>query len=91
MPTGPPAWRRSELFFRVPELMVTEISLTPAFHYSAPRRVFEGMAGQLDASDLSLDARRLLVAKNVPSPLPSQIDLLANWIEEVKGRIDARR
>jgi hypothetical protein len=86
-----PAWARNtgELFYRQGDAMMSvEVNTSPTLVVGKPRRVFEGRyatSGALFANyDVTPDGKRLLMVKGSVQDGPAQINLVLNWLEEVK-------
>jgi eukaryotic-like serine/threonine-protein kinase len=86
-----PVWARntSELFYRQGDAMMSvEVNTSPTLVVGKPRRVFEGhyaTSGALFANyDVTPDGKRFLMVKGSVQEAPVQINLVLNWLEEVK-------
>jgi len=86
-----PLWARSgrELFYRNgKQMMVVEMETGPALKVSIPRLLFEGDYGYSSPDfasnyDVSPDGQRFLMIKQA-EPVPTQINVVLNWFEELK-------
>jgi hypothetical protein len=100
-PGRQPLWSRDgrELFFRSgPRMMAVAVSATGGLQFSAPKLLFERPYATGDREvvgldyDLAPDGRFLMIK---PSPdefrLNSSVNVVLNWIEEVKQRAPRRR
>ncbi|MBN2241408.1 MAG: serine/threonine-protein kinase [Acidobacteria bacterium] len=80
-----PLWARSgrELFYRNGnKMMVVDIRTEPAFWAGKPRFLFEGQFGSYD---IALDDQRFLAVQPVEPEQPAtKINLVLNWLEELK-------
>jgi eukaryotic-like serine/threonine-protein kinase len=90
-----PMWNPNggELFYRLGRRFIAvPISLQPTFSAGKPVTLFEAdyAASEFPLTspgyDVSRDGQRFLVAKDVEPP-PTQINVVVNWIEEVKRRV----
>jgi serine/threonine protein kinase len=83
-----PVWSADgrELFYRHgDDVMVVEVSREPRFSVSRARLLFTGKdPGFRDQFDVSPDGKRFLMVHREPGCLPSQIDIIVNWHDEVK-------
>jgi serine/threonine-protein kinase len=86
-----PVWARNtgELFYRQGDAMMSvDVKTGPTLMVGKPRRVFEGhyaTSGALFANyDVTPDGKRLLMVKGSVQEAPAQINLVINWLEEVK-------
>jgi eukaryotic-like serine/threonine-protein kinase len=86
-----PVWARntSELFYRQGDAMMSvDVKTGPTLVVGKPRRVFEGhyaTSGALFANyDVTPDGKRFLMVKSSSQEAPAQINLVLNWLEEVK-------
>jgi serine/threonine-protein kinase len=82
-----------ELFYRVGRRFVSiQVTTQPTFSLGKPQTLFEAdyAASEFPLTspgyDVSPDGQRFLVAKDVEPP-PTQINVVVNWIEEVKRRV----
>jgi eukaryotic-like serine/threonine-protein kinase len=86
-----PVWARNtgELFYRQGDAMMSvDVKTGPTLVVGKPRRVFEGhyaTSGALFANyDVTPDGKRLLMVKGSVQEGPAQINVVLNWLEEVK-------
>lgn len=90
-----PVWSRNgrELFYRnVTRMMVAEIATQPTFSGSKPSVLFEGRYENLSWEpnyDISPDGQRFLMLKSLDNASPNQINVVLNWLEELKRRVPA--
>jgi len=93
-----PLWNRNgrELFYRSGDkMMAVDISTQPAFVAGKPRILFHGpyVANTPPSSgpfyDVSPDGQRFLMLKSTEQvgAAPTQINVVLNWIEELKRRV----
>jgi hypothetical protein len=91
-------WNRNgrELFYRSGKaMMAVEITAQPDFEARNPTKLFEGPYLQsergIQVYDVSPDGQHFLMLKPVdemPVP-PTQINVVLNWLEELKQRVPA--
>jgi len=90
-----PMWNPNggELFYRLGrKFIAVPVGLQPTFSAGKPVTLFEAdyAASEFPLTspgyDVSSDGQRFLVAKDVAPP-PTQINVVVNWIEEVKRRV----
>jgi serine/threonine-protein kinase len=90
-----PMWNPNggELFYRLGrKFIAVPIALQPTFSAGKPATLFEAdyAASEFPLTspgyDVSSDGQRFLVAKDVEPP-PTQINVVVNWVEEVKRRV----
>jgi len=90
-----PMWNPNgaELFYRLDRKFISvPVGLQPTFSAGKPVTLFEAdyAASEFPLTspgyDVSSDGQRFLVAKDVEAP-PTQINVVINWIEEVKRRV----
>ena len=72
--------------------MAVDIELTPAFSAGRPRKLFDGPYERSVALwanyDASPDGQRLLmVRRENPSPPATHINVVLNWLEELKQKL----
>jgi eukaryotic-like serine/threonine-protein kinase len=87
-------WNRNgrELFYRSgAKMMAVEITAAPTFSPGKPVQLFEGSYVPTPLSfpnyDVSLDGQRFLMLKNAtPTQTVSQIDVVLNWVDELKRK-----
>ena len=90
-----PVWARNAplLFYRDGDaMMVVDVRTTPEFSAGKPRRLFERPYERSNAFwpdfDVSADGQTLLMLKSVDRPAPpQQINVVFNWLEELKQRV----
>ena len=90
-----PVWpRRSDkLFYRNGDaVMAVDVRTAPEFSAGRPRRLFEGPYERTIALwpnyDVTADGQRLLMVKTEQaSSAPTHIDLVQDWLEELKQRV----
>jgi serine/threonine-protein kinase len=88
-----PVWSRDsrELFYRAGDkMMAATISTGPAFSASVPKVIFTGQyqfsGTGVSGYDVSLDGRRFLMVQQTEAAQPAkQIDIVLNWIEQLRG------
>jgi serine/threonine-protein kinase len=90
-----PAWNPNgrELFYRSGDkMMAVDIATQPSFAAGKPRMLFEGQYVRTPATatnyDVSPDGQRFLMLKPSDQALavPTQINVVLNWFEELKRR-----
>jgi serine/threonine protein kinase/Tol biopolymer transport system component len=93
-----PVWARNtgELFYRQGDAMMSvEVNTSPTLVVGKPHRVFEGRyatSGALYANyDVTPDGKRLLMVKGSVQEAPAQINLVLNWLEEVKRLVSSEK
>jgi serine/threonine-protein kinase len=93
-----PIWARNtgELFYRQGDTMMSvDVKTGPNLVVGKPRRVFEGhyaTSGALFANyDVTPDGKRLLMVKGSVQEAPAQINLVLNWLEDVKRLVSAEK
>ena len=86
-----PAWNPNgrELFYRSGDkMMAVDIATQPGFSAGRPRVLFEGQyqPGLAPVANyaVSPDAQRFLMLKPVEQAAPAQINVVLNWLEELK-------
>jgi Tol biopolymer transport system component/tRNA A-37 threonylcarbamoyl transferase component Bud32 len=92
-----PVWARNgkELFYRrADQLMAVEINTDSTFSAGKPKRLFEGPyvrnVGRV-SYDVSPDGQRFLMLKaGEEEQASSQINVLLNWLEELKQRVPVK-
>jgi Tol biopolymer transport system component len=89
-----PVWSRDgrELFYRNAErMMAANILSGETFSAENPRLLFEGRfvpTRRGDAAyDVSPDGQRFLMVKRVQESIPTQLNIVLNWFEELKRRV----
>jgi hypothetical protein len=93
-----PRWSRSgrELFYRSGgKMMAVDIASRPSFVAGSPRLLFEApfvTAGDhLISYDVAPDSQRFLGIREInPDPPATQINVVLNWLEELKRRVPTR-
>jgi len=90
-------WARTgEMFYRSGNrMMAVETKTQPAFSASAPRMLFEGPYELLPNGspnyDVTADGQRFLMVKAAsPETAPTQINVVLNWLEELKQRVPVK-
>jgi hypothetical protein len=75
--------------------MSVDVKTGPTLVVGKPRRVFEGhsaTSGALYANyDVTPDGKRFLMVKSSSQEAPAQINLVLNWLEEVKRLVKIER
>jgi len=93
-----PVWARNgrELFFlNADKMMAVDIRTEPTFAPGKPRLLFEGQyveaSGRFRARyDVAPDSQRFLMVKqSEQTAAPTQLNVVLNWFEELKGRVPA--
>ncbi len=87
-----PAWARNtgELFYRQGDAMMSvDVKTTPTLVVGKPRRLFERryerVGGVFANYDVTPDGRRLLLIKgSAPQEGATQINVVLNWVDELK-------
>ena len=88
-----PVWSRGgELFYRSGEkMMAVSVVFGETFSSENPRLLFEGRfvpTRRGDAGyDVSPDGQRFLLVKRVQESVPTQLNVVLNWFEELKRRV----
>ncbi|MFI5197255.1 MAG: protein kinase [Thermoanaerobaculia bacterium] len=86
-------WSRNggDLFYRNGDkVMVVELETNPTFRARRPRMLFEGQF--LDPYDVDSNRNRLLMIKRDPAESgPVRINVVLNWFEEVKRRVQGAK
>ena len=92
-----PRWARNgrELFFRSGnKMMVVEILTEPSLKATAPQLLFEGSYMRNGARpgfpeyDVTADGQRFVMVQLMePESAPTQINVVLNWFEELKGLV----
>jgi serine/threonine-protein kinase len=93
-----PVWSRDgkELFYRQGDkLMVVDVHTESTFTAGVPRKLFEGhYAASITGSagyDVSPDGTRFVMSEsNEPEQASSEINVVLNWLEELKQRVPIR-
>jgi eukaryotic-like serine/threonine-protein kinase len=96
-----PLWSRNgrELFYRSGNrMMAVETTMQPSFSAGKPRMLFEGpyfttgFPNMTVSYDVSADGQRFLVVKatDAASRSAAQINIVLNWLEELKRRVPTR-
>ena len=86
-----PAWAPNgrELFYREfdNKMMAVDIVTEPQFSAAKPRLLFEGRCG---GYDITPDGQRFLMMQRAgQESLPTQINVVLNWFEELKRLVPA--
>ena len=83
-----------ELFYRNgPAWMVVPVQTTPDFSIGKPRQQFEGAYLQISgySYDIAPDGKRFIMAKGVnQQTTTTQLNVVVNWVEELKRRMSTR-
>jgi Tol biopolymer transport system component len=85
-----PVWSTDggELFYRQGEkLYSVKIETGPELSASPPRVLFEGR--YLTSYDVAPDNKRFLMVRNEQGTLPTQMNIVLNWTEELKRIVPA--
>jgi serine/threonine-protein kinase len=93
-----PVWSRTgrELFYRNGDkMMAAPIVTDPSFSVGKPEMLFEApyasVAVRVPNYDVSPDGQRFLMIKvSEPTTPPTRINVVVNWIEELKRRVPAK-
>ena len=70
--------------------MAVSIQTTPDFKVGEPEELFEGYPSVYDRNrdyDLTQDDQRFLIVKRGEEPIPSQVNVVVNWAEELKQKV----
>jgi Tol biopolymer transport system component/predicted Ser/Thr protein kinase len=93
-----PVWARSgrELFYRKGDkMMAVDVRMAPAFAANSPHALFDDQYARLvwgEADyDVSPDGQRFLMITGEPQPLLNELQLVVNWLAELKRRVPAPR
>jgi WD40 repeat protein len=86
-----PTWsaRSGELFFlNADTMMVSRVSTTGGFDWETPRALFAqpDLADLMHGYGVTADGRRFLVPTRNPDAAVTEINIVLNWFEELKGR-----
>jgi eukaryotic-like serine/threonine-protein kinase len=85
-----PNWSHDgrELFYRQGDkMMVVQITMNPAFAVSTPKMLFE----RPGVYDVAPDGQRfLMIQGTAPEPPIPQINVVLNWLDELKQRVPAK-
>jgi serine/threonine-protein kinase len=89
-----PVWSRDgrELFYiSAAKTMVVDVRTQPAFTASAPRMLFTGnfveSPNGVSSYDISPDGKRFLKLQAPQSEATNQLNIVLNWLEELKQRV----
>ncbi|MFN2386808.1 MAG: protein kinase, partial [Thermoanaerobaculia bacterium] len=89
-----PVWSRDgrEIFYRSGEkMMAVTVVIGETFSAENPRLLFEGRfvpTRRGDAAyDVSPDGQRFLMVKRIQESIPTQLNVVLNWFEELKRRV----
>jgi hypothetical protein len=91
-----PIWSRDgrELFYRADDdLMSVAVNTTGALKLGERRKLaaLSGYdAGQFHEFDVSPDGQRFLLIRTDPSSRPMRLDIIVNWLDELKAKTAAR-
>ena len=92
---GEPRWSPSgdRLFFREGNLMVAaDVVRRPVLSIGRPRVLFDG-GWQLEADtpySVMPDGKRFLMVRFEPAAIPTRLDIITNWFEELRRRVPIR-
>ena len=93
-----PVWSRDgrEIFYRNGEkMMAVSVVFGESFSAENPRLLFEGRfvpTRRGDAGyDVSPDGQHFLMVKRVQESIPTQLNVILNWFEELKRRVPAKK
>jgi Tol biopolymer transport system component len=81
-----PKWSRNgkELFYRRGnEMVAVEIKTNPSFSVGGHRTLFRGLYYSSEY-DVSLDGKEFLMVRLDPGSIPTQINIVTNWFEELE-------
>jgi serine/threonine-protein kinase len=90
-----PQWSRDgkELFYVSGEAVVAA-AIRPDGTFGAPRRLFDRsnyfFKFNQKTYDVSPDGKRFLMIRRDPGSVPSQLNVILNWSEELKQRLPVR-
>jgi serine/threonine-protein kinase len=93
---GGPRWGPDgrELFYRNPQgVFVVPVLAGPSFAVGVPQKLFSWpFTGNMSTSgfEIALDGRRLLMMREDPTPDPKQINVILDWLDELKRRAPMR-
>jgi hypothetical protein len=86
-----PVWARNtgELFYRQGDaMMIVDVKTAPTLVIGKPRKLFERRYERSRAFfpnyDVTPDGRRLLMVKGSTQEVPTQINVVLNWLDELK-------
>jgi eukaryotic-like serine/threonine-protein kinase len=91
-----PTWSRDgrELFYRAgDDLMSVAVNTTGALKLGERRKLADLSgydAGQFHEFDVSPDGQRFLLIRTDPSSRPVRLDIIVNWLDELKANTAAR-
>ena len=93
-----PVWPRDghQLFYRAGDtMMAVDVQTTPTFSAGKPRKVFDTTFERSIALwanyDVSPDGQRLLMVRRENRSLPAtHINVVLNWVEELRQRLPAQ-
>ncbi len=93
-----PVWARNVpmLFYRQGDaMMAVDLTTTPPVSVGRPRKLFEGRhhrsAGFWPNYDVTPDGKRFLMVKGAGQPAPLHLNLVINWMDELKQRVASTR
>ena len=78
-------------------VMAVPVTTTPAFSAGTPRVLFEGPfridGGSFRNYDVTADGQRFVMVQEVERPPArvSQMELVQNWVEELKQRVSVKK
>ena len=98
-----PLWSRDggEIFYRSGDaVLAVSVKTDPSFSFGAPKPLFHGTyvssnfigSSETTSWDLSPDGKRFLMMKETgsgASEAPRRINIVLNWLEELKQRVPA--
>jgi dipeptidyl aminopeptidase/acylaminoacyl peptidase len=82
-----PRWTpsgRTLVFGDASGLVEVTVETSPAFKASLPQRVLTWPDGVTSDFDISRDGTKFLVVKDVGDAAPGQLNVVLNWVEELK-------
>jgi Tol biopolymer transport system component len=86
-----PVWSRDgrELFYTAGRsMMAVDVRSQTNFSAGTPKKLYEGLFNDTGTGtsgfDVGLDGRHLRVERTGPEPVASQMNIVVNWIEELK-------
>jgi serine/threonine-protein kinase len=88
-----PLWSQSskELFYRNGrKWMAASFTTSPTLSFEVPRELFEGNYLNIRGVeyDVSPDGQRFLLLKPIEESLHTQLNVVTNWFEELKNKVD---
>ncbi|HUU35762.1 MAG TPA: hypothetical protein VMW48_16965, partial [Vicinamibacterales bacterium] len=90
-----PVWPRNgrQIFYRAGDtMMVVDVETTPSFSAGKPRKLFDNDYERSIALWANYDAtpdgeRLLMVRREAPTAPPTHINVVLNWLDELKQRL----